>query len=95
MHNDDTGMRILKLVRDLKDGRTRTFTSGIESIWRAAELEVPIQMCDALSRNTPKPTGMELLLANCLAHGRGRLWTWPRTSRKNAGMSWRLWARST
>ncbi len=28
----------------------------------------PIQMCDALSRNTPKD--FKLLLANCLAHGR-------------------------
>jgi transposase len=34
MHNDDTSMRILKLVRDLEDGRTGTFTSGIVSIWR-------------------------------------------------------------
>src|SRR6476661_8640090 len=25
--------------------------------WRAAELDVPIQMCDALSRNTPKADG--------------------------------------
>jgi transposase len=95
MHNDDTGMRILKLVRNLEDGRTGTFTSGIVSIWRewkialyftgwkhagenladvlkwrAAELEAPIQMCDALSRNTPKLAGVEVLLANCLAHGR-------------------------
>ena len=38
---------------------------------RAAELPVPIQMCDALSRNVPKlPSGVEILLANCLAHGR-------------------------
>jgi transposase len=38
---------------------------------RAAELSVPIQMCDALSRNVPKlPPGVEILLANCLAHGR-------------------------
>ena len=39
---------------------------------RAAELPSPIQMCDALSRNVPKllPTGVEILLANCLAHGR-------------------------
>jgi transposase len=38
---------------------------------RAAELPVPIQMCDALSRNMPKlPGGVEILLANCLAHGR-------------------------
>jgi transposase len=95
VHNDDTGMRILKLVRNTDDGRTGTFTSGIVSIWgewrialyftgwkhagenladvlkrRAAELDAPIQMCDALSRNTPKLPGVEVLLANCLAHGR-------------------------
>jgi len=41
---------------------------------RAADSQaaVPaIQMCDALSRNVPKlGAGVELLLANCLAHGR-------------------------
>ena len=38
---------------------------------RAVELASPIQMCDALSRNTPKLSGgVEILLANCLAHGR-------------------------
>ena len=93
MHNDDTGMRILRLARNTDDGRTGTFTSGIVSIWRewrialyftgwkhagenladvlkqrAAELKAPIQMCDALSRNSPKL--IETLLANCLAHGR-------------------------
>jgi hypothetical protein len=36
---------------------------------RARELPAPIQMCDALSRNSPK-TGIKTLLANCLAHGR-------------------------
>jgi len=95
VHNDDTGMRILKLLRNTDDGRTGTFTSGIVSIWRewrialyftgwkhagenladvlkqrAADLDAPIQMCDALSRNTPKLPGVEVLLANCLAHGR-------------------------
>ena len=35
---------------------------------RATELEAPIQMCDALARNSPKL--IETLLANCLAHGR-------------------------
>jgi transposase len=95
MHNDDTGMRILKLVRDLEDGRTGTFTSGIVSIWREWKIalyftgwkhagenladvlkqresgsESPIQMCDALSRNTPKLTGVQILLAYCLSHGR-------------------------
>jgi hypothetical protein len=34
-------------------------------------LNAPIQMCDALSRNTPKLTrGLRILLANCLSHGR-------------------------
>jgi transposase len=95
MHNDDTGMRILKLVRDLEDGRTGTFTSGIVSIWREWKIalyftgwkhagenladvlkqrepdsESPIQMCDALSRNAPKLTGVQILLAYCLSHGR-------------------------
>jgi hypothetical protein len=38
---------------------------------RAAELPSPIQMCDALSRNVPKlGSGVEILLANCIAHGR-------------------------
>jgi transposase len=35
---------------------------------RAAELPMPIQMSDALSRNAPKP--IKLLVAYCLAHGR-------------------------
>jgi transposase len=95
VHNDDTGMRILKLVRRTGDERTGTFTSGIVSIWRerrialyftgwkhagenladvlkrrAAQLDAPIQMCDALSRNMPKLPGVEVLLANCMAHGR-------------------------
>ena len=38
---------------------------------RTADLAPPLQMCDALSRNTPKLSdGAEMLLANCLAHGR-------------------------
>ena len=40
---------------------------------RAKELSPLIQMCDALSRNVPKlPAGVEIRLANCLAHGRRR-----------------------
>ena len=95
MHNDDTGMRILRLAREPGDKRTGTFTSGIVSIvgawtialfftgWkhagenlgevlkqRARELPTPIQMSDALSRNSPKVGGVEPLQANCLAHGR-------------------------
>ena len=38
---------------------------------RARELPAPIQMCDALSRNSAEAAeGVESLLANCLAHGR-------------------------
>ena len=37
---------------------------------RAAGLSPPIQMCDALSRNSPQLEGIEILLANCIAHGR-------------------------
>ena len=36
---------------------------------RAQDLSPVIQMCDALSRNVPKlPGGVEILVANCLAH---------------------------
>jgi hypothetical protein len=95
LHNDDTGMRILRLTREPGDKRTGTFTTGIVSMvgawtialfftgWkhagenlgavlkqRARELPTPIQMCDALSRNTPKLEGVKTLLANCIAHGR-------------------------
>ncbi len=38
---------------------------------RAADHARPLQMCDALSRNTPKLSdGAVILLANCLVHGR-------------------------
>src|SRR4029079_19158508 len=38
---------------------------------RAKDLRRVRQMCDALSRNVPKlPCGVEILVANCLAHGR-------------------------
>ena len=38
---------------------------------RNRELPSPVQMCDALSRNVPRlAAGTEILLANCLAHGR-------------------------
>jgi hypothetical protein len=35
---------------------------------RAAELDAPIQMCDALSRNMPKE--LKTIVANCMAHAR-------------------------
>ena len=95
MHNDDTGMRILRLRREpatSAQGRSPAASYRWSVQWtialfftgwkhagenlaevlkrRARELPPPIQMCDALSRNTPKLEGVEVLLANCLAHGR-------------------------
>lgn len=35
---------------------------------RALELDAPLQMCDALSRNLPKK--LDVIVGNCLAHGR-------------------------
>jgi transposase len=100
-HNDDTGVRILKMERPDDDERTGTFTTGVVSVGpgppgkelrialyfsgrnhagenlaevlkrRAADLGPAILMSDALSRNVPKVgAGVELLLANCLTHGR-------------------------
>jgi len=104
-HNDDTGVKILKMERPAGDERTGVFTSAVVSVvreaadpegaperrmalyfsgrehagenlarvlkQRAAGLDPPIQMGDALSRNVPKlSAGVELLLANCLTHGR-------------------------
>src|SRR6185437_11786363 len=40
---------------------------------RARDLPAPIQMCDALSRNSPKVGGVNVLLANCLAHGKRQI----------------------
>jgi len=37
---------------------------------RASELDKPIQMCDALSRNMPEE--LQTIVANCLTHGRRR-----------------------
>ena len=96
VHNDDTGMRILKLVRNTDDGRTGTFTSGIVSIWREWRIALYFtgwkhageNLADVLkqraagagcadsdvrrvSRGTRRSwRACEILLANCLAHGR-------------------------
>jgi transposase len=105
VHNDDTGMKVLELVkanREARDGpgdtgaeRTGMFTSSVVSKCgdhtislfftgrnhagenlatvlkhRAAELDAPIHMCDALDRN--KPGDCKVIQANCTAHGRRR-----------------------
>ena len=60
---------------------------------RAAELPMPIQMSDALSRNAPKP--IKLLVAHCLAHGRRQFFRSRPTFLNPVGMCWRRWARYT
>ena len=62
---------------------------------RESDAESPIQMCDALSRNTPKLTGVQILLAYCLSHGRRQFTTSPRTSLRSAVMCSRRWAKFT
>ena len=101
VHNDDTTMKILELMKENREriladddpGRSGIFTSGIVTVKddlrialfftgrehagenlakilaeREAELEPPIQMCDALSRNVSKE--FETIVANCLSHAR-------------------------
>jgi transposase len=95
IHNDDTPMKILELLKEVneKSSRTGMFTTGMVSIaedrkialfftgqkhagenmidllkQRRADLEAPIQMCDALSRNMPE--ALNTIISNCLTHGR-------------------------
>ncbi len=98
LHNDDTTMKILSLIKENKENtnnkRTGIFTTGIisliggdrrialfftgrdhagENIARVYEKRnkgrlPPIQMCDALSRNTADE--FKVILCNCLTHGR-------------------------
>ena len=95
IHNDDTTMKVLGLMKNHEENAARTgmFTTGMVSLarerkialfftgqkhsgenmqellaQRQADLEPPIQMCDALSRNVPET--LKTIVANCLVHGR-------------------------
>jgi len=98
VHNDDTTMKVLDLIKENKDenrqsSRKGIFTTGILSIRddrnialfftgrnhagenmakvlakRKNGLDPPIQMCDALARNSSEE--FQSILANCLTHGR-------------------------
>ncbi len=72
-----TGLYTSGIVSTRDGHRTALFFSGRrhagENLMevlkhRASELDQPIQMCDALSRNMP--TELKTIVANCLAHGR-------------------------
>ena len=47
MHNDDTGMRILRLAREPDDARTGIFTSGIVSLSAGLENRPVLQQHQA------------------------------------------------
>lgn len=72
-----TGIFTTAIVATCADHKVAVFLTGrqhagenLEDVLqhRASELEAPIQMCDGLSRNTPKD--FTTILANCMAHGR-------------------------
>jgi transposase len=74
---DRTGVFTSGIVSVLDDHRIALFFTGRRHAGenlaallkqRASELDKPIQMCDALSRNMPE--GLKTIVANCLAHGR-------------------------
>jgi hypothetical protein len=78
--DERTGVFTSGIVSGCRDHKIALFFTGRQHAGenladvlkhRAAEIRSPIQMCDALSRNTPKLTnGVQILLANCIAHGR-------------------------
>jgi len=72
-----TGVFTSGIVSQVQEHQIALFFTGVRHagenlhtllLKRARGLRPPIQMCDALSRNLPKP--LRTILANCLAHGR-------------------------
>jgi transposase len=106
-----TGLFTTGIVSQCADWRVAVFFTGRrhsgENLGdvlrqRAQELEPPIQMCDALSRNIPSE--LRTILANCLAHYPelqitvmvgDTSWMWSRTFERNAAMCCTRWRRST
>lgn len=85
------GMFTTGILSTLKDRKIALFFTGRKHSGqnmadllkkRMPKTTSPIQMCDALSRNTPK--AFKTILANCLAHGRRRFvdvaWNFPQES---------------
>jgi transposase len=76
-NNDRTGIFTSGIVSQVDGHRIALFLTGMKHAGenladvlrrRTSGREPPIQMCDALSRNLPRP--LQTILANCLAHGR-------------------------
>jgi transposase len=75
--SERTGMFTSGVIATREGNRIALFFSGRQHAGenltdvlqhRAKELDPPIQMCDALSRNLPRE--LETIVANCLAHAR-------------------------
>jgi len=78
-NSERTGVFTSGIVSILQEYRIALFFTGRQHAGenltdllkrRASELDKPIQMCDALSRNMPEQ--LETIVANCLTHGRRR-----------------------
>jgi hypothetical protein len=72
-----TGVFTSGIVSQVQEHQIALFFTGVRHagenlhtllLKRGRTLRPPIQMCDALSRNLPKP--LQTILAHCLAHGR-------------------------
>ncbi len=72
-----TGVFTSGIVSTKENRKIALFFTGRRHAWenlaevlkvRAAELETPIQMCDALSRNMPEE--LRTIVSNCIAHSR-------------------------
>lgn len=75
--DERTGMFTTGIIAECEEGRISLFFTGTQHagenladvlMKRAAGSAPPIQMCDALNRNLPKP--FKTILGNCLTHGR-------------------------
>jgi transposase len=76
-HLDRTGIFTSGIISQVQERKIALFFTGLKHagenlhallLARERGRRAPIQMCDALSRNLPKP--LKTILANCLAHGR-------------------------
>ena len=97
--DDRTGVFTSGIVSTRQGGKIARYFTGRQQAGenladvlnqRAAELPAPIQRCDALSRHVPKlAAGVEILLANCMAHGRRPFVDVAENFPTNAAMCWR------
>ena len=102
MHNDDTGMRILRLAREPADQRTGIFTSGIVSLgpgWNialyftgakhAGENLAEVLKQRATGLPAPDPDVRCAVAEHLPSAGRGANACWPTVWRTEDGSLWK------